>query len=292
MPPPKLPLKLLKWFCKPEYHKDIEGDLLELYDRLKKTSGRKKADWRLLKDVLLLFRPGIIKSLKTSQKLNHTAMLRHNFIISFRNFKRHKTTFLINLLGLSSGLTCALLIFLWVQDELRMDKFHEKDDQLYQVLQKRKLPDGIDVVGWSIGPLANALEKELPEVEYAISTKLAPPWYDGVLSYGNHRLRATPHYADSDYFKVFSYPLVHGDKNQILSDKYATVISKEMALKLFGSTEEAIGKTVEWAKKMMKLLILVDYLLFRVYLRMSSIIPQNILTFSLPTNSSLKEAQV
>ncbi len=54
-------------------------------------------------------------------------MIRHNFLLTFRNFKRYKITFLINLIGLSSGLACALLIYLWVNEELSVDKFHEND---------------------------------------------------------------------------------------------------------------------------------------------------------------------
>jgi len=125
--PPKFPLKVLKWFCKPEYHIDIEGDLLELYERRLVNAGSRNAKLHLLKDVLLLCRPGIIRVFKPIQNHNYTSMLRHNLTLSLRSFLRHKTSFLINLLGLSTGITSVLLICLWVTDELSMDKFHEKD---------------------------------------------------------------------------------------------------------------------------------------------------------------------
>jgi hypothetical protein len=64
-------------------------------------------------------------------------MIKHNLLIIIRNFKRFKSTFLINLIGLSTGLACALLIYLWVTDELAVDKFHKKDDRLYQVMKTR-----------------------------------------------------------------------------------------------------------------------------------------------------------
>ena len=60
-------------------------------------------------------------------------MFKHNLLIIYRNFKRFKSTFFINLFGLATGIACALLIYLWVNDEISIDKFHEKDDQLYQV---------------------------------------------------------------------------------------------------------------------------------------------------------------
>src|SRR5688572_3717413 len=122
--PPRLPLKLLKWFCKPEYLLDIEGDLLEIYERRVITNGRGKAGLLLLKDVVLLCRPDIIKTLNPIQSFNSQAMLRHNLLISFRNFWRNQTAFLINLSGLATGLTCFLLIFFWIADEQSIDKFH------------------------------------------------------------------------------------------------------------------------------------------------------------------------
>src|SRR5687767_6549993 len=96
--PPKFFLKVLKWFCKPEYHIDIEGDLLELYERRLVNAGSQNAKLHLFKDVLLLCRPGIIRAFKPTQNLNHASMLRHNFTLSLRSFLRHKTSFLINLI--------------------------------------------------------------------------------------------------------------------------------------------------------------------------------------------------
>jgi len=61
-------------------------------------------------------------------------MLKHQLKLIFRSFKKDKSTFLINLIGLSTGLACAIFIFLWVSDEISIDKFHEKDANLYQVL--------------------------------------------------------------------------------------------------------------------------------------------------------------
>jgi putative ABC transport system permease protein len=70
--PPRFILRFLKWFCKPEYHADIEGDLLEFYDRRVADLGRTKANLRLFKDVLFLFRPGITRSLTIHQSINST----------------------------------------------------------------------------------------------------------------------------------------------------------------------------------------------------------------------------
>ncbi len=247
--PPKYLLRFFRWFCHPDLHPFIEGDLLELNAERVKESGRRKANYKIADDVLLLFRLSIIRPFKQPQPINRIAMLQHNFIISFRNFKRHKVTFLINLLGLSTGLACALLIALWVQDELQMDKFHEKDEQLYQLMQLYPRGGKNELWDSSPAPLAQALEDEIPEVEVAIST-LSHNTLEGILLYEKKQgLKATPKYADDGFFEMFSYPLIHGNKGQVLADKYGAVVSKEIALKLFNSTEDAIGKTFEWQKK-------------------------------------------
>jgi hypothetical protein len=100
-------------------------------------------------------------------------MILNNFLISFRNIKRNKGTFFINLIGLSSGLACAILIYLWVNDELNFDKFHKKDNQLFQVMVRNKVSNGTEMSSATSSILANTLAEELPEVEYALTA--GPP---------------------------------------------------------------------------------------------------------------------
>jgi putative ABC transport system permease protein len=172
-------------------------------------------------------------------------MLRHTLLIIFRNFERNKSSFFINLIGLSTGLACALLIYLWVNDELHVDKFHEKDSQLYQVMQNFQLANGI--VTWDYTPahLANALLEEMPEVETAVSLNSRYQRPQGMLSDGDKHIQASGRYASKDYFQLFSYNLVQGDSKQVLTDKNAIVLSKELAQKLFNTTENIIGKIVK-----------------------------------------------
>jgi putative ABC transport system permease protein len=246
--PPKFPLKVLKWFCKPEYHVDIEGDLLELYERRLVNAGSRNAKLHLLKDVLLLCRPGIIRAFKLTQNLNHASMLRHNLTLSLRSFLRHKTSFLINLLGLSTGITSVLLICLWVTDELSMDKFHEKDGQLYKVMLNVKTPQNIQTWSRTPVPLAEALIQEMPEVESAVGVNDFFSWQsrEGIISVGHKTMQAKGWHAGTDFFNVFSYDLIHGNKNQVLNNKSNIVISEKIAQNLFDTVDGALGKTVEW----------------------------------------------
>jgi len=105
----KYVLRFFKWFCKAELHPFIEGDLLELYNERVEELGKKKADLHFAWDVLLLFRPGIMQPIKYLSLIK-LDMFRHNFLISWRGFIRNKGTFLINLIGLSTGLAFSHLL--------------------------------------------------------------------------------------------------------------------------------------------------------------------------------------
>ena len=171
-------------------------------------------------------------------------MLRHNILLIYRNFKRFKTTFLINLIGLSTGLACTLLIYLWVTDELRMDKFHDKDSRLFKLMEHQQHSGSIRVTDSTPWLLAEALEDEVPEVEFSV---VATPtyWSAGqTLSVGNNPVKANGKYASKDFFHVFSYELIQGSKDAALADKSSIAISRELAVNLFGGTEDVVGKTV------------------------------------------------
>jgi predicted permease len=173
-------------------------------------------------------------------------MLKHNLILFFRNIKRYKSTFAINIIGLSSGLACVLLIALWVLDELQFDTFHKNDKQLYQVWNKFENPRGTMVINWTPDLLAETMAEKLPEVKYATAQTL-PEWFEKTPLLVNGKIIKAPGiFGDEDYFKIFSYPLLQGNKEQVLADINAIVISESLANRLFGSTENVIGKTIEW----------------------------------------------
>ena len=113
-------LRFLRWFCKPEYLVDIEGDLIEIHGKRVQKLGQQKADLLSWRDVILLFRPGLIGNMIPTHSNNILAVTHHNILISMRNFTRNKTAFFINLGSLTSGLVCALLIYLWISDARRV----------------------------------------------------------------------------------------------------------------------------------------------------------------------------
>lgn len=246
--PPRFFLKLFKWFCKPNLHPYLEGDLLEHFEEKAQAAGLKKARWRFAKDVIKLFRPGIIRSITPQQKLNHTSMFRHNLIITFRNFRRDFNSFLINLLGLVTALSATLFIYLWVNDEAQVDRFHTKADRLYQVFLNEPTPNGIETDPGTQIQLANTLATEFPEVEQAASV-IPYEWFDGekfILTNGNEGFFSSRNqFATKDYFDLFYFELIQGNSQELLIDRRSVVISSELATKLFNTTN-ALGKTLEW----------------------------------------------
>lgn len=247
--PPKWINSLLTKVCKPELLEEIEGDLLEYYQLWVEKYGSKKANRLYVFHAIKFLRPFAIKKSK-SHSSNSLTMLRHSLLLSFRNFKRYKSSFLINLIGLSCGLACTLFIYLWVNDELSVDKFHEHEGQLYKVIEHVKF-DGSGVTTWkeTSGPMAKALREEMPEVEFAAAV-IPGSWFGKTsLSVGEHDIKANAYYVEKDFFNIFSYELISGNKDQVLSDINSIVLSEKLALTLFNTTENVIGKTVEFEQE-------------------------------------------
>src|SRR5258706_4387449 len=190
--------------------------------------------------------PGPVLQLSGSpDQSTHNPMVRHYLLITYRNFLRFKSSFFINLIGLSTGLACVLLIFLWVNNELKVDQFHEYGDRLYQVLENVDQGGEVITRESTSGPTAEALATEFPEVELATTSTMN--WGgQAVLSAGDHDIKAKGMYSSASFFKMFSFQIINGDRNQVLSDKKSIVISEALAVRLFGTTDDVVGKMVEF----------------------------------------------
>ena len=217
-----------------------------------------KARWRYHLGVLKLLRPSLLKRIAGSQKLNYYGMFKHNIILSLRIFKRYKSSFLINLTGLATGLASVLLIYLWVADELAIDRFHEKGDRLYQVMSNNITPDGISTWNGTSALLAQAMAEEVPEVEAAVPATDSDWNIQFDLSHNDQRIKATGKHVGPGYFQLFSYPLYLGDASQVLSSPGKAVISEPLAVNLFGDVQKAMGKSLTWQSMEMEGNVLVS----------------------------------
>lgn len=171
-------------------------------------------------------------------------MIRNYFKITWRNLLRDRQFTILNVLGLSAGLTCSLLIFLWVSDELSYDKFFANDDRMYRLLERRSYNGETVYADESSGRLSEAVRQDLPEVEYAAAIAPAHWFPQNTLSVDDNNIKASGQYVEKDYFSIFSFQLLEGNKNSVLADKSSIVLSDELATKLFGTTENIVGKPV------------------------------------------------
>ena len=171
----------------------------------------------------------------------------------FRNLKRSKNSLVINLIGLSSALACVLFIYLWVNDELSIDKFLLKNGRIYQVMKNNTTEHGIETDEDVPGLLAKTLKDEFPEVEKSVA--VFPPaayTFNGVISLNEDKLKATWKFAGKEFFDIFPYELIYGNKDNVLNNKTSIVISDKLAENLFKSVDNAIGQSVEWNGEMVK----------------------------------------
>ncbi|RPE09969.1 FtsX-like permease family protein [Chitinophaga lutea] len=173
-------------------------------------------------------------------------MLKNYFKVIWRSLKKDRQSSFLNLIGLSTGLACALFIYLWVMDELRVDKFNTKDSQIFKVMEHRIKADGIWTAPSTSGPMAEAMKADMPEVVYAITEGSAA---DVTLTVQQQDVKASGKYTGKDFFNIFSYQLLQGTPDQVLAGSNSIVLSDVLALKLFNTTENLIGKTVEFGHK-------------------------------------------
>ncbi|PSR55952.1 transporter permease [Adhaeribacter arboris] len=165
-------------------------------------------------------------------------MFRTNLKIAWRNLVKDKQFTFINVLGLSAGLACSLLIFLWVKDELSYDKFFANEDRIYKLMENNSEE--------SSGLLSDAVKQQIPGVKYAAAVAPSNWFPQYTLSVGDKNIKANGQYTGKDYFHIFSFKLIEGKKNGVLENKNSIVLSDELAKKLFGSTENIIGKPVRF----------------------------------------------
>lgn len=173
-------------------------------------------------------------------------MLLHVLKLLYRNSLRFRLTFIINLAGLSAGLTATTLICLWINGELSVDRFHEDGDRIFQLMENRHTSAGIVTQEAMPIGLAYVLDQELPEVEYA-ATVTPNAWFPKFqLESGVKIVKAEGRFVGKDYFQIFSFKLLYGEREAIFRDTYSVAISESLSKRLFQSTEPAVGKSIPW----------------------------------------------
>ena len=161
-------------------------------------------------------------------------MLKNYLKIALRNLLKYKGYSLINILGLAIGMACCMVILLYVRHELSFDAFHSKADRLYRLNKIASSQDGSsEHHAISSGAMGPAMASSYPEVEQSLRVL---PWFDDVLMTVGEKTLKVPSvvFADSNFFDVFDFKLLHGNPKTALAKPLSIVLSQETAARFFG----------------------------------------------------------
>lgn len=175
-------------------------------------------------------------------------MILHYLKTSFRNLKKRLPYTLINVIGLSVGLSCFLILISYTQYEESYDEFQENKEQLYRVIFERYQGEElVSVSPASMPGLGNRIKEEISEVKGM--SRFSSVWGGNIVK--NEQIifeEEKLFYADSDFFNMFSFGLVAGNPNDVLEKPNSVVLTESAALKYFGK-EDALNKELEIANE-------------------------------------------
>ncbi len=157
---------------------------------------------------------------------------------AFRNMRCNKLFTVLNIFGLATGLTCSILIFLWAQDELSYDKFIPNAARIFRLTGQVRDIESAQVPS----AFAAAIKREITDIKNA--TRVIP--FQNIAEVGYRKFNEKHmYYVDSNFLRVFNYPLLKGNATIALSTPDKVVLTQATAIRYFGSLEQAMGKTIK-----------------------------------------------
>jgi putative ABC transport system permease protein len=170
-------------------------------------------------------------------------MLKNYFRIAWRNLINSKIFSFINITGLALGITCSLLILLWVHDERSVDNSQANGNRLFMLYERQYIDNKIDAGYYTPGLLSYELKKNIPEIESAVGYMRS---YQSTFEANNKIIKENGAWTGADYFNMFGYPLLAGNPSTALNTPVSMAISKKMAIRFFGTVSDAIGKSIRY----------------------------------------------
>ncbi len=244
--PPKLAKRILCWFLKDELAEEVLGDLEEKFNSTIVTKSVSRAKRNYWSQVINYVRPFAFKKTLFIRS-NHNIMLRHNLLIGYRNLLKNKAYSFINIGGLVMGMTVALLIGLWVNDELAYNKYHDKYDRIVQVMHQRARSNGeimtnvaqVSQLGPHLKQNFGHFFKEVVMMPYRTEESL--------LSVNRNTFSQTGRFMQEDGPSLLGLKMIQGTYGG-LKEVNSIMLSQSMAKKLFGDVDP-IGELVQFKAK-------------------------------------------
>jgi len=167
-------------------------------------------------------------------------MFKNHLTIAFRNLSKNRLFTLLNVGGLGIGLAVAMLIGLYVRDELSFDRFNEKADRVFRVNMDVRFGGQEQAIAVACAPMGPTLVRDYPALETQCRFR---QWGAITVKKGSEAIEeGNNSYVDSTFFQVFTMPLLEGDPRTALADPGTGVISEKMAQKYFGTTTGVVGR--------------------------------------------------
>lgn len=239
--PPKRALAFLRWFCRADLLEDVEGDLNEYFDAKVSLKGVNTAKWLFVLEVLLLFRPGVIRSFNIHAHLNSNLMLKNHFKIAWRQLLKSKGYSIINIGGLAAGMAVSILIGLWIHDEMTFNKYHKNYDRIAQVMMTYFVPDQIGTSHWTPAILGEELSQSYGNNFERVVMSSHPQ--DHVISIKDLSFSAIGNYMQPGGPEMLTIKMLKGS-NTGLTEVNSIMLSQSLAEKLFGE-QDPMNKTVK-----------------------------------------------
>lgn len=237
-------IRFLRWFCPDHLREEIEGDLLQRYDRDVQAKGKRYASGKLWWNAVRYLRPGIWLRNRYSG-IETPFMLRNHFILAWRHLTRARLYTSFHVAGLAIGFVSFILILQYVVFELSYDRFQRNHERIYRVAYEKH--DGRKLLNSSAGTffgVGNLLRDEFPEVEEVVRFYRWPANTGAVLMANGKVFNERNYFfSEQGFFKLFPALLVKGDPASCLSQPKSIVISRRLAVSMFG-TEDALGKEI------------------------------------------------
>jgi putative ABC transport system permease protein len=246
----KWTFRILKSFCPPQLLEEIEGDLIQKFERDSKTLGERRAKRRLLWNTIRFFRPGII--LRNKLSLQSQPLMILNYLrFSFRSMHRHSVFTFINITGLAMGIAVCLLMLNYVSFEKSYDTFFPRSKDIVRVSYSRLIDNELQYSKAQIFPaVGETLKSEIPAVENY--TRLFPvtTHVEAVMMIeedGEQKtfLESSIYAVDSTFLTIFPLDFIEGDPLTALNGENKLILSESSALKYFGESD-AINKIIHW----------------------------------------------
>lgn len=246
--PPRLAERFFSWYCHSTAMEDLHGDLEELfYLDLEKMSVR-RARWRYRQRVVSLLFSYAVKKRKQKASYHHysftsfhPAMLKNYFLIATRNLAKHKLFTVINALGLAVGMSIGLLLIALLSFLWRYDTFHVNKDRIYRVVSYTNDKRSTLPFATAPAPVAQALHDGFTGVEEVVRINSS---LSAEASYKGKDIPLRGYYADANFLRVFTFPLLKGNVASALTKPNSMIMTEAAVEKMFGD-EDPIGKVIE-----------------------------------------------